>query len=98
MNILIEPNSPNLRLGFKGILCYIIIEILMKGQDGAKCSDQRRRRWLVVECPPIPGYISQGNTREDALDNIKEAIEDCLEVMEENIKAIKGKQVMEVVV
>ena len=29
---------------------------------------------FIVECPSIPGCISQGNTREEALDNIKDAI------------------------
>ena len=33
----------------------------------------------VVECPAIPGCISEGDTVEDALANIKEAIEGCLE-------------------
>ena len=34
----------------------------------------------VVECPAIPGCVSQGNTKEQALENIKEAIELCLQV------------------
>jgi predicted RNase H-like HicB family nuclease len=33
----------------------------------------------VAECPAIPGCISEGDTVEDALANIKEAIEGCLE-------------------
>ena len=33
----------------------------------------------VVECPAIPGCISEGDTVEEALANIKEAIEGCLE-------------------
>lgn len=37
---------------------------------------------LVVECPVIPGCISQGDTREEALANIKDAIELCLENQE----------------
>jgi len=37
----------------------------------------------VVECPAIPGCVSQGQTKEDALKNIKEAIELCLEVRAE---------------
>ncbi len=37
----------------------------------------------VVECPAIPGCVSQGNTRKQALDNIKEAISLCLEVRAE---------------
>lgn len=37
----------------------------------------------VVECPSIPGCVSQGQTREEALENIKEAIAGCLEVQEE---------------
>jgi len=37
----------------------------------------------VVECPSIPGCVSQGKTKEDALKNIKEAIALCLEVRAE---------------
>jgi predicted RNase H-like HicB family nuclease len=37
---------------------------------------------FVAECPVIPGCISQGQTREDALANIREAIELCLETRE----------------
>jgi len=37
----------------------------------------------VVECPSIPGCISQGRTRDEALENIKEAIAGCLEVRAE---------------
>jgi predicted RNase H-like HicB family nuclease len=33
---------------------------------------------FVVECPVIPGCISQGETREEALANIRDAIEVCL--------------------
>ncbi|MGQ9626746.1 MAG: type II toxin-antitoxin system HicB family antitoxin [Anaerolineae bacterium] len=39
--------------------------------------------WYVVECPAIPGCVSQGRTEEEALKNIKEAIELCLEVRRE---------------
>jgi predicted RNase H-like HicB family nuclease len=35
--------------------------------------------WIVVECPLIPGCISQGKTHDEALVNIREAIELCLE-------------------
>ena len=37
----------------------------------------------VVECPSIPGCVSQGETKEDALENIKDAIKLCLEVRSE---------------
>lgn len=37
----------------------------------------------VVECPSIPGCISQGKTRGEALENVKEAIALCLEVRAE---------------
>lgn len=38
----------------------------------------------VVECPEIPGCLSQGDTIDQALANIKEAAELCLEVMKDN--------------
>jgi predicted RNase H-like HicB family nuclease len=34
---------------------------------------------IVAECPSIPGCISQGKTEEEALANIREAIQLCLE-------------------
>ena len=46
---------------------------LEPGEDG---------NW-VAECPSIPGCISQGSNREEALQNIREAIEGCLEVRAE---------------
>jgi len=30
--------------------------------------------WIVVECPALPGCVSQGKTEKEALENIKEAI------------------------
>jgi predicted RNase H-like HicB family nuclease len=37
----------------------------------------------VVECPSIPGCVSQGSTKEEALENIKDALRFCLEVRAE---------------
>jgi len=44
--------------------------ILKAGEDG----------FIVAECPVIPGCISQRRTRREALRNVREAIELCLEV------------------
>lgn len=46
---------------------------LTPGEDG----------WLVAECPLIPGCISQGKNRTEALANIQEAIQLCLETRDE---------------
>jgi predicted RNase H-like HicB family nuclease len=43
---------------------------LTPGEDG----------YVVAECPSLPGCVSQGKTKEEALQNIKEAIEGILEV------------------
>ena len=37
----------------------------------------------IVECPSVPGCVSQGKTEEEAIENIKEAIKVCLEVRAE---------------
>ncbi|WP_334102786.1 type II toxin-antitoxin system HicB family antitoxin [Methanothrix soehngenii] len=44
--------------------------IISNGEDG----------WLVIECPSLPGCVSQGRTVEEALENIKDAIQGCLNV------------------
>ncbi|MDQ1266763.1 MAG: hypothetical protein QG635_1915 [Bacteroidota bacterium] len=48
--------------------------ILFPGEDG----------YWVVECPSLPGCISQGKTKEEAIVNIKEAIELYIETLEED--------------
>ena len=42
----------------------------------------------VVSCPSLPGCYSQGDTVDEALANIKEAIELCLEDMAARHEAI----------
>ena len=37
----------------------------------------------VAECPSIPGCVSQGDTKDEALANVREAIELCIEVRAE---------------
>ncbi|MBI2139627.1 type II toxin-antitoxin system HicB family antitoxin [Candidatus Woesearchaeota archaeon] len=48
--------------------------ILFKGEDG----------FWVAECPSLPGCISQGKTKEDAINNIKEAIDGYIESLKED--------------
>ena len=43
---------------------------------------QDENGYYTAEVPALPGCLSQGETYEEAIGNIKEAIEACLEVME----------------
>ena len=36
--------------------------------------EQAEDGWYVVECPALPGCVSQGKDKKEALENIKEAI------------------------
>ena len=47
--------------------------IIYPGEDG----------YWVAECPSLPGCVSQGKTEQEALRNIQEAIQLCLEVRRE---------------
>ena len=38
---------------------------------------------FVSECPAIPGCVSEGETVDEALTNIRDAIEGCLAVLKE---------------
>ena len=40
--------------------------------------------YWVVECPSLPGCISQGKTKEEAVQNIREAIEGYVLALEQD--------------
>ncbi len=46
--------------------------IIYPGEDG----------YWVAECPSLPGCISQGKTKKEAIRNIKEAIEGYIDALE----------------
>ena len=48
--------------------------IIYPGEDG----------YWVAECPSLPGCVSQGKTREEAMVNIREAIRGCVAALEED--------------
>lgn len=48
--------------------------IIYPGEDG----------WWVVECPSLPGCISHGKTKEEAIENIKEAIAGYILALQED--------------
>jgi predicted RNase H-like HicB family nuclease len=52
--------------------------ILEPGEDG----------YIVVNVPALPGCITQGKTREEALKNAREAIELYIEVLKEDNEPI----------
>jgi len=60
--------------------------LITEGEDG----------WLVVECPSLPGCVSQGRTLDEALENIKDAIQGCLDVLGERIAGEQSQRMIEV--
>ncbi|MDO8704975.1 MAG: type II toxin-antitoxin system HicB family antitoxin [Sulfuricaulis sp.] len=48
--------------------------VIAPGEDG----------YWVAECPSLPGCISQGHSREEAIANIKEAIEGYVMALQED--------------
>lgn len=52
----------------------------------------------TVYVPSLPGCISEGDTKEKALANIKEAIELYLEPVEDDLTLVSGTEITEVVV
>ncbi len=50
--------------------------LLEPGEDG----------WIVAHVPALRGCVTQGKTRQEALANIKEAIEGWLEVEQDKIE------------
>jgi len=60
--------------------------LITEGEDG----------WLVVECPSLPGCVSQGRTMDEALENIKDAIQGYLDVLGERTAAEQSQRMIEV--
>jgi len=52
--------------------------VIYFGEDG----------YWVAECPSLPGCISQGKTKEEAVENIREAIQLYVEVLIETNKLV----------
>ncbi|MBF0457481.1 MAG: type II toxin-antitoxin system HicB family antitoxin [Nitrospirae bacterium] len=53
--------------------------------------EQDEAGYFVVEVMALPGCLSQGKTREEAIQNIHEAIEGWLEVMNSKSEYSKGE-------
>ncbi|WP_246163384.1 type II toxin-antitoxin system HicB family antitoxin [Brasilonema sennae] len=62
--------------------------LLYPGEDG----------YFVVEVPSLPGCISQGKTREEAVANIEEAIALYIEVLQERGESVPEDRVEVVLV
>lgn len=60
-------DRPEPGVPLRGVTVRVVI---YPGEDG----------YVVAECPELPGCASQGRTRDDALANIREAIEGWLDV------------------
>jgi predicted RNase H-like HicB family nuclease len=48
--------------------------------------------------PGLPGCISEGDTKEEALKNIKEAIELYIEFVDDDMTVVPGTEILEVAV
>lgn len=48
--------------------------VIYPGEDG----------YWVAECPSLPGCVSQGKDKEEALKNVKEAIQGYIKALEED--------------
>ncbi len=56
---------------------------------------------FIAECPSLPGCVSQGNTRQEALENIKDAIQGYLESLRKHNEPIPPsieEEVVEVII
>lgn len=62
--------------------------VIEKGENG----------YIVVHCPSLKGCWSQGKTKEEAINNIKEAIKLYLEPDPKEVRPAPNHQVLELVV
>ncbi|HIH04508.1 MAG TPA: type II toxin-antitoxin system HicB family antitoxin [Methanoregulaceae archaeon] len=52
----------------------------------------------VVSCPALPGCHSQGETVEEALANIEDAIRGCIDTLNDRAARVGGATVLDVTV
>ena len=52
----------------------------------------------TVTVPSLPGCISEGETKEEAIKNIKEAIELYLEPVEDDVLTVSNAEVVELAI
>jgi predicted RNase H-like HicB family nuclease len=69
-------DGPDPGVPSRGVTVRVMI---YPGEDG----------YIVAECPELPGCASQGRTRDDALANIREAIEGWLDVEATGSEALR---------
>jgi len=53
---------------------------------------------FTVYVPSLPGCISEGDSKQEALENIREAIELYLEPVEDDMSFVPGTQIMELAI
>jgi predicted RNase H-like HicB family nuclease len=58
-----------------------------------KVAVQRSEEGFSVSCPGLPGCWSQGETEEEALENIQDAIREYLAAVEESLKSQEVREV-----
>ena len=65
-----------------------LLVVLKSGEDG----------YVLAECPALPGCISEGDTRDEALTNIREAIDLYLELVDDDVAVPADAEVIEIAV
>ena len=62
--------------------------IVYPGEDG----------YWVAQCPSLPGWVSQGTSRDDAISNIRDAIRGYIAVLEEDHLPVPADRLEAVVI
>lgn len=63
--------------------------------------EQDETGWFVADCPSLPGCVSQGKTREEAIENIQDAIAGYIASLEKHGEPVPPpitEEIVEVVV
>jgi predicted RNase H-like HicB family nuclease len=88
-------------IGFVKILMWSIIYLLFRGVKLMKLKiilEPSEEAGYTAIVPALPGCISEGDTREEALRNIREAIDLYLEPVEDDLAPEANAELVELVV
>ncbi len=74
-------------------LCWVVAVVYTVGKEKYKIAIHRTEEGISVSVPSLPGCWSEGDTEEEALVNIKDAIREYLAALDDRVRDAEIREV-----